>query len=174
MRPWLECVSLHPPVSGTFHDLLDSIYTTGIESLFSVDTLRGDRDSKSELALFDAFEALAEPVLTLLPAVLSQIFSSFVQCLRRCRSALYIHGSNQASNNPEELRVEAMNFFASCHNLLDHLDQSEEVWSARLATLSVVEKENLFVVNHPKTRQSLTHVSDLAAAALDTAWNSTL
>jgi hypothetical protein len=172
LQAWIECVSIQPKSSGVYHSLLEGVYSAGVESIFSLDILRQDRTFKSENHLFDILEKLTQVSPLMVSSILPRIFASFVQCIRRYRSVLYNHG--QVSGNAEELRMDAMNFFASCHDLLGKSGACDDIWSARLALLSIVEKENLFSSMQPEVGQSLKQVGELATSALGTSWESML
>jgi hypothetical protein len=166
-------VSVQANSLGTCRSLLDGIYTAGVESLFSQEILRQGRDSKSEHALFGALGTLTQSIASILPSVLPRIFVSFVQCVRRHRSALYPHNSNQLSSNAQELCKDAMSFFASCHKLLGTIPSSDDVWHARLTLIAIVEKENLFSLGDIEAGALLKQTSEQASSALDSSWKST-
>ena len=166
MQGWIGCVSAHARPSGAYHDLLHAIYIVGEDSLFSLEILRQHRDTKSRNALFDILEKIiqASPIVI---GIVPRIFASFVQRIRRYRSTLYV--SSQVTST-EELRMDGMNFFALCHNLLGKITQCDDVWSARLALLAIVEKNDLFTATQSEAEHSLKNLAEIATAALDTSW----
>ncbi|KAJ6627156.1 hypothetical protein B0H10DRAFT_422773 [Mycena sp. CBHHK59/15] len=70
------------------------MFDVGIETLFNVDTLRHAHDDDHPL-----FAALRNIPDDLVHPVLPRIFLSFVQCIRKHRSALFSQSSTQTSHS---------------------------------------------------------------------------
>ena len=167
----MECRSVRPKSCGTYRSLLDNIDVIGIESLFSLDALRQNREPRCANSLFEKLNEMTTTCPLLLLSVLPQIFNSFVQCMKHHRSALYTQRSTRGPGSTELLLTDGMSFFASCHSLLEKTISTEETWTARSALLSVVEKENLFSPSQRDAEPSLKQAGELAITLLDNAWN---
>ncbi|KAH9947654.1 Urb2/Npa2 family-domain-containing protein [Amylocystis lapponica] len=143
---WLECLCLPTPDHESQQAIASDIYASGIETLFSLDVLRLAGDQNCD-------PAMREVLITLVPATpdvvfetLPRLFTSFVQSLKRHRSALFGQGSNQASSDTAtQVQAAGMTFFTLCIDLLDMVADND-TWNTRIALLEMVHRENLFNV----------------------------
>ncbi|KAG6837114.1 hypothetical protein H0H93_014420 [Arthromyces matolae] len=160
---WLELVA-HTP-SDLF--LFDTIYDTGIDTLFNLDILRRARDSKAEDELFTTVASVLDQnpvVYTLLP----RLFSSYVDCIKKYRGALISQGSNQTPGLVNgEIQSLGIGFLASCLQLLDRPEESARTWTVRVGLLEVVDKESLFDRRNPEAAMLLERVVEHALQSLD-------
>jgi nucleolar pre-ribosomal-associated protein 2 len=170
LRLWMECGSTQSSSSGVYRTLLDNIYCTGIEVMFSLEILRQHQDSKSDNPLFEALVkniGISPPQVA---SVLPRIFNSFFQCIKTFRGALFSQSSGQSSGGSEEVRSAGMDFFASCCLILDHIDDIDQIWKTRVALLSVVDAENLYNPRRVDMDQLLRQNGELATETLSSAW----
>ncbi|KAJ7293352.1 Urb2/Npa2 family-domain-containing protein [Mycena rebaudengoi] len=154
LRSWIYCSSGHAP-SG----FRDSIFAVGVEILFNVDTLRQvyDEDHQLFVTLRNIPDDLVHPILP-------RIFTSFLHCLRKYRSALFGQGASQ--NPTDHVRETGFTFFDSCQVLLNQGSSTVLAWSARLGLLEVVREENMFGGNQLGDHNSLQKIIPLALSVL--------
>jgi hypothetical protein len=154
LRSWIYCSSGHAP-SG----FRDSIFAVGVEILFNVDTLRQvyDEDHQLFVTLRNIPDDLVHPILP-------RIFTSFLHCLRKYRSALFGQGASQ--NPTDHVRETGFTFFDSCQVLLNQGSSTVLAWSARLGLLEVVREENMFGGNQLGGHNSLQKIIPLALSVL--------
>ncbi|KAJ7169665.1 Urb2/Npa2 family-domain-containing protein [Mycena filopes] len=121
-------------------DLRQNVYIVGVELLFNADTLRQTHDDDYPL-----FVALRNLPIELVHPSLPWIFSSFVQCTRKHRSALFGQSSgNIAAAVTDQVHSASFSFFDACLSLLNAVNPTILTWEARVGLLTVVGDENLF------------------------------
>ncbi|ETW87503.1 hypothetical protein HETIRDRAFT_244958, partial [Heterobasidion irregulare TC 32-1] len=171
LESWLRCMvkspcdgdgMLQPP-------LLSDIYAVGVELLFSLDTLRQLSDANASASLFSSFKSIITTLPNISLPILPHLLASFAQNVRKHRSAIF--GPGDASLL--DARTSSVKFFAALEESLRNLGdnkQQTQVWKARGEILTVVEKENLFVVGSEEAEALLKEDIDLAIHALGDAW----
>ncbi|KAG6832211.1 hypothetical protein H0H92_004176 [Tricholoma furcatifolium] len=160
---WLELVSL----STSEVTVPDAIYDACIETLFNLDSLRRITDSKADEILFEAIAPVCvsnSNVYTVLP----RIFASYIESMKKYRGALFGQGSTLGpSAGISELQTQGMQFAASCFSLLDVDGTSNQTWSARVALLEIIDKENIFDRRNAHSTALFQRVIDLALLKVD-------
>ncbi|KAG6891425.1 hypothetical protein C0992_007204 [Termitomyces sp. T32_za158] len=160
---WLK---LHV-LSNSETALSDIIYDAGIETLFNLDILRRIRDSKAENELLESIA----PVLRSnaeVHSVLPRLFASYIESLKKHRGALVSQSSSQIPGSANaEIQTQGMQFLAGCLSLLDLHEHSAKTWSARVALVKVVDKENLFDRGNPEAAMVFDSVIRHALESLD-------
>lgn len=164
--------------SPAYENLLANIYASGIETLFSLDVLRQIHEPKLDSSIFEALHKIVtisiEGKMQVL-GILPRLFESYIQSVKKHRGTLFSQGSgSHAGGVPsEEWRATSMKFFVSCQDLLSEVEgqSTEQDWSARVALLSLVDRENLFnAISQPEVAYLLNHIGELAITALSFAW----
>ncbi|PFH50737.1 hypothetical protein AMATHDRAFT_144471 [Amanita thiersii Skay4041] len=167
LQHWIKCA-----IAGEPTPVLDDVYNTGIETLFSFDVLRHLHDQKLENDLFIAFHKINRVERDALFAVLPRIFSSFLQVINRHRTSLFTHTSNASSSTTvNEVHTSAMRFFIASRSLLDSATAPIEAWTAMNGLLDIVKEENLFNRSYPDAVSALNQVIDLAVNGLSGMWH---
>lgn len=138
------------------------MYVVGIEILFNVDTLRQVHDEEHPL-----FIALRNIPDDLVHPTFPRIFSSFVHCTRKHRSALFGQSSGHSpAAVTEQVRSASFSFFDSCQTLLNVVNPTILTWEARVGLLAVVGDENLFSSSQLEGQMSLQNTVPLVLSAL--------
>ncbi|KAJ7042473.1 Urb2/Npa2 family-domain-containing protein [Mycena alexandri] len=159
---------LHAWILSSSHrkssDIRENVYTVGVELLFNVDTLRQTHDHNHPL-----FVALRDISIGLIHPSLSWIFSSFVHCTRKHRSALFAQSSgNIPVAVTDQVHSASFAFFDSCQTLLDAVNPTTLTWEARVGLLTVVGDENLFSSRQLDGQISLQNIVPLVLSELGT------
>ncbi|GBE78138.1 hypothetical protein SCP_0110210 [Sparassis crispa] len=165
---WLTCIQLQGNETTKQQVLASEIYSAGVDTLFSLEVLRQAGDQHFDAALKEEFtKGMAntpETVLTSFP----RLFMSFMQSIKKHKSALFGHGSNQVPGDiTKQVQGAGMAFFASCDNLLTEGKESEQLWLTRIALLAVVDSENLYNVRDEHAVQLLKRSGQLAIDVLE-------
>ncbi|KAJ7492845.1 Urb2/Npa2 family-domain-containing protein [Mycena latifolia] len=158
LRKWIVLSTSH----GSWA-LQESVYNVGIETLFNVDTLRQvhNEDHPFFLALKTIPDDLVQPMLP-------RIFSSFVQCTRKYRSALFAQSSGHTpAAVAEQVHATSFSFFDSCQVLLSVSNPTTLTWGARLGLLTVVDEENLLSNSQLDNKTSLKTLVPFVLSVLD-------
>ncbi|KAJ7139899.1 Urb2/Npa2 family-domain-containing protein [Mycena epipterygia] len=157
LQKWIVSSSSHAS-----SDLRGSVYTVGIEIIFNADTLRQAHDEDHPL-----FVALRNVPEELIHPILPRIFSSFVHCARKYRSALFGQSSGlNPATVTEQVHATSFSFFDSCHVLLNAADPTILTWKARHDLLTVVDEENLFSSSQFDDQTSLRNIVPLTLSLL--------
>lgn len=140
---WLNCINT--PTLRNHAPLSRDIYEAGIETLFNTETTRLVQDEASQGSIEGALNKLVRSQSENILASLSQMFRSFVVFSRRSRVAPPGQVSNsEVGSKTEQSRSLSMSFFVTCDGLLSQIPEGNQVWTARVALLSIVDSENLF------------------------------
>ncbi|KAF8213299.1 Urb2/Npa2 family-domain-containing protein [Mycena galopus ATCC 62051] len=157
LRLWIVSSSNH-----TSSRLGEKIYVVGTEILFNVDTLRQMHDEEHPV-----FEALRNMPDDLVHPSLSRIFTAFVHCARKHRSALFGQSSGHSSAVlTEQVRSICFSFFDSCRSLLNVINPTILTWKARVDLLAVVGDEYLFSSSQLDGQMSLQSTVPLVLSVL--------
>lgn len=136
--------------------LLECIYTSGAECLLNLDVLR---DSKCEVALFNAFENIAPELI--MPSM-PRLFSSYIRTLRKNRGAIFGQGSSHKLDSLEEFRESALRFFSLYQPILNKATNKSEAWRTMTRLLDVINQENLFSSRHVQSERLLNGIVNSA------------
>jgi len=169
---WLECI-FTPGRDERDHGLVSEMYSAGIETLFNLDILRTAEDNKCDRALKDALaEALASfPAVSL--DAMPRMFESFIQTIKRHKSALFGQGSNHTAGNvATQVQAVGIAFFSMCGELLASAPNGEDdrIWKTRIALLVIVDAENLYNVRDEHATHTLRQCGEISVEALKTGW----
>ena len=116
-----------------------------------------------EAALGDAYEA----VLCSLP----RLTASYVESVKRHKSALFSQGSGQVAGHiTEQVQRATMAFYAGSVSLAQK-GADEIAWKCRVSLLEMVEKENLLSPKDEEAKALLRREGDLAVEVLAGAWD---
>ncbi|KAF8641079.1 hypothetical protein AX17_000723 [Amanita inopinata Kibby_2008] len=165
LRRWLECNACTPDGMAA-KQLLDSIYDAGIETVFNLDTLRQSQGPKPEYPLLSSLQNAAgstEIILTSLP----RLFHSFLQAIRKHRTSLFGHASNQhPSSVSDELDAAGMRFLTPFQAILRDAETPIQAWITWNALLNIVKDNHLFNRALPDAEIMLSQIVDLAIESL--------
>jgi hypothetical protein len=129
-----------------------------VDTLFSLEVLR--QGPAQEHAFFSSLgDIFHEHTGNNHPQqIISKLFATVVQTLRRFRSALFGSSSSAAdsSTNMDEWRRACMNIFATFSNLLDNqVENFSDSAPVRLGLLRVVEDEKLYIATSMQEEAAL-------------------
>ncbi|KDQ13623.1 hypothetical protein BOTBODRAFT_33335 [Botryobasidium botryosum FD-172 SS1] len=158
LRSWSTALKV---LSSASPALYQSFYWTGSEILFTLDILRLHLSSqksqpKPEDQLFVQLSALKDP------SILPSLLTSFTASLRKYKTNIFPAGDSSKS----KLKLEAMEFFGRCGELLNGVGEQREAWEERLRLVEVVEKEGVFDETDVVSREKVEVYVPMTMAAL--------
>ncbi|KAI0034913.1 Urb2/Npa2 family-domain-containing protein [Vararia minispora EC-137] len=138
-------------------DTCFGLYTTGRDIIFNGDTLKASIGISSAKTVVSALETSPASL-----ALLSKLFQSFVQVLRKNQAL-----SGQGNLSAAEIRASSMRFFASCDELISRSPDTlaREAHASRLSLLLIVENDALL---GPVQSESYQTLQRLASACVNT------
>ncbi|KAH9853182.1 Urb2/Npa2 family-domain-containing protein [Lenzites betulinus] len=165
---WLQVATRSTEGGGVQLTLASDIYDAGIETIFGLDILKQAADQKHESALADSLERILATAPETVLRPLPRLFASYVQAVKRHKSALFGQGSSQAPGHvAEQLQAAAMAFYGTC-DALARAGEEDAFWQCRVALLEVVERENLLNLKDENAKGLLRQDGDTAVGALTT------
>ena len=152
MDPWIESI-LHQHTEPLNH----ALYQAGVETLFHSEIYAFD----SESGLFQAIKPIFPSHVQVLP-ILPRLFASLIAILKKS-------SSRQRSDTlpVADWHESGMQFYAACKSLLDDGHQATDTWPTKIALLSLVDEEKLFVSNHTRYKTLLGDDLEKAIMALE-------
>ncbi len=156
---------------GDVPTIVSDVYDAGIETMFGLEIVKQTADNKHDSVLSDALENTLKDSPAAVLRSLPRLFASYVQNVKRHKSALFGQGSSQIPGHlTDQVQAAAMAFYATC-NALTRTTMDDASWHCRVSLLEVVEREDLFNSNDNEVRMLLRRDGDLAVEALATAWD---
>ncbi|KAF9821856.1 hypothetical protein IEO21_00286 [Rhodonia placenta] len=169
---WIQGMHLNTGDGAHLQEAVAGIYAAGVETMFGVDVLRSLEEGKCDPALKNALAGtLATNASTL--DVLPRLLRSFIQSVRRHKTALFSQGSNRATDNVvAQVQGAGTTFYAMCDELVTRAGNIEPVriWETRIKCLAIVEEERLHSVGNDSLNQILRQNGDTALEALRGSW----
>ncbi|KAF9480438.1 hypothetical protein BDN70DRAFT_931712 [Pholiota conissans] len=157
LKPWLQVVSDEYCTSNEM--LKTSVLDAGIETLFNLDILRQNIDSKADHSLVEHLQVLSSTEKGLVYTHIQSILVYYIQAIRKHRGALFSQGSSQSQGaSLDELHEYGTQFFISLLGLVQESERDTLAWTTRASLLEVVDKENLFNRKQPDMQRSLKHL----------------
>ncbi|KAF8168340.1 Urb2/Npa2 family-domain-containing protein [Crassisporium funariophilum] len=163
LRPWLYFIAEDIPILETA--LKSSILDAGIDTLFNLDVLRQDQDSRAENAFLVQLRSLKSGDGDVILKTIPQIFMHYVHSLKRHRGAIFGQGSQQAPGAAlEEFHDAAMQFFVWCEGIIQSYEQIRLAWEARSSLLKIVHQENIFHRKQVDAQVAFNEIVEVALA----------
>ena len=151
-------------------ETLTTTFEIGVETIYNVDVLRVAHEQRAQTSLDETLGDLIAQTPETVLASLPYLFKSYIEVNKKFRNALFGQGSkNTGVTAAEQARGASMKFFASCDSVLRSVAESEAVWQARLALLSIVDEEDLVVAGDQESVSILQPIGDLAVTSLSAA-----
>lgn len=142
LQTWVACL-VQEPIENRAGKLEEHIYEAGVETLFSLETLR-DKQLVSTLQGHPAFSEHNLPSYRILP----RLFSAYVKAIRRHRSALFGGGSaTDATDKESQCRITSLAFLDACRHILASRGGDIDAigtWRVASELLETVDRENLY------------------------------
>ncbi|EED81249.1 predicted protein [Postia placenta Mad-698-R] len=169
---WIHGMHLNTGDGAHLQEAVAGIYAAGVETMFGVDVLRSLEEGKCDPALKNALAGTLAPNASTLD-VLPRLLRSFIQSVRRHKTALFSQGSNRATDNVvAQVQGAGTAFYAMCDELVTRAGNIEpmRIWETRIKCLAIVEEERLHSVGNDPLTQILRENGDTALEALRGSW----
>jgi len=155
MDPWIESI-MHQHTEPLKH----ALYQAGVETFFHSETYAFNL----EAGLFQAIKSIFPSNVQALP-IIPRLFASLIAVLKKS-------SSRQRSDTfpAADWRDSGMQFYSASKSLLDG-GQATDTWPTKIALLSLVDEEKLFVSNQTHYKTLLDDDLEKAIMALEPTGN---
>jgi hypothetical protein len=148
-----------------------AILDTGVETLFNLDILRQNHDSKTENHLVECLQLLAATEKTLVFNHISSLLVYYMQAVKKHRGALFGQGSHiQSGASMDEPRETGMQFCLTLLGLVQDSEKDSLAWTTRASLLEIVEKENLFDRRQVDVQMTFINILEHILLSLQEGW----
>ncbi|KAH9890919.1 Urb2/Npa2 family-domain-containing protein [Cubamyces lactineus] len=169
LKSWLEVATRSWGGQNVRSSLEADMYDAGIETVFVLEVLKPAADQKHDSALVEALERTMQASYEIVLRPLPRLFASYVQTVKRHKSALFGQGSSQVPGQiAYQVQAAAMAFYSNL-STLTRAGGDDDFWRCRVSLLDVVEKENLFNPKDDEARILLRQDGDIAVETLNNA-----
>ena len=169
LKSWLEVATRSWGGQNVRSSLEADMYDAGVETIFGLEVLKPAADQKHDSALVEALERTMQASHEIVLRPLPRLFASYVQTVKRHKSALFGQGSSQVPGQiADQVQAAAMAFYSNL-STLTRAGGDDDFWRCRVSLLDVVEKENLFNPKDDGARILLRQDGDIAVETLNSA-----
>lgn len=147
--------------------LSDAVYDVGTDIIFNVESLKASLDRDDDTL----FSALKDVIVQapLMMQLLPRLYRSYIQVLKTNKHALFDQGSSRLTPGvAQKVAAEALAFYASCRSLLDPLEVDRVNASTRVALLSLIQEDKMYLPSQLDAEITLKKDVEIAIAQLQT------